>query len=121
MLCLHGSFGPYVVGRVNGGEGALEAAHLLAANVGLAEVSPKQVVVAILDRRCPVVFRSKLVRVVTEQGAFAVEEVAGVIGVAGKVEVGRIAARLGLAYVVQYCMRSSFGGSAAELTSINLV
>jgi hypothetical protein len=46
----------YIVGRVNGGEGAFEAAHLLAANVGLAEVSPKQVVVSILNSRCPVVF-----------------------------------------------------------------
>jgi hypothetical protein len=48
--------GAYIVGRVDGGERALEAAHLLAAHVGLTEVSPKQVIVAILNRRGPVVF-----------------------------------------------------------------
>lgn len=46
----------YLVGCVDGREGALKAAHLLAADVGLAEVSPKQVIVAILNRRGPVVF-----------------------------------------------------------------
>jgi hypothetical protein len=39
----------YIVGGVDGGEGAVEAAHLLAANIGLAEVPAEQVVVAILN------------------------------------------------------------------------
>jgi hypothetical protein len=92
-----GSRRAYIVGRVNGGEGALEAAHLLAANVGLAEVSPKQVVVSILNRRCPIVFRSKLVCIVAKKGAFTVEEVAGVVGVAANIKVGCITARFRLA------------------------
>jgi hypothetical protein len=54
-LYMPGASGPetayaYLVGCVDGGEGALKAAHLLRANVGLAaKVSAKQVIVAVLD------------------------------------------------------------------------
>lgn len=113
----------YLVAGVNGGEGALEAAHVVAAGRGLAEAAAQEVVVAILDRGRPVVFRSKLVRVVAQERALAREEVVRVVCVANEVEVCCIATRLGLAWglCIQYGMRSSFGGAVAELTSINLV
>jgi hypothetical protein len=60
----------YFVGSVDGGEGALEAAHLLGAVVGLAEVSPQQVVVAIFHGSRSVVFRGELVCIVTKKCAF---------------------------------------------------
>lgn len=62
----------YLVGCVDGGEGALEAAHLLRANVGLAaKVAAKQVVLTVLDCCQLVVFGSKLVRIVAEECSLA--------------------------------------------------
>ena len=88
----------YIVGGVDGGEGALEAAHLLAAGVALAEVSAEQVVVSILHRGRPVMLGREQVRIVAEERAFAVEEAVGVVGVASEVEVSRITARFDVAW-----------------------
>ena len=88
----------YLVGCVNGREGALEAAHLLAASVGAAvETAAEQVVVAVLDCGQLVVLRGKLVGVVAEQGALAGEEVV-FGGIGSDVEVGSVTAGLALAW-----------------------
>jgi hypothetical protein len=109
----------YIVGGVDGGEGALEAAHLLAAGVGLAlaEVSAEQVVVPILHRGRPVVLGSKQVRIVAEERAFAVEEAVGVVGVASKVEVCRITARFGVAWGRSVLSLCGAGSGVQELSS----
>jgi hypothetical protein len=39
----------YIIGRIYSGKGAFEPAHLLAANIGLAVVSTKKIIIAILN------------------------------------------------------------------------
>lgn len=46
----------YLVGSVNGREGALETTHFLTTSLGLTEASAQEVVLSILDGGCPVVF-----------------------------------------------------------------
>lgn len=88
----------YLVGCVDGGERALEAAHLLRANIGLAaKVSTKQVVITVLDCCQLVVFRSKLIRIVAEDCALTGEEVVVRI-IAKGIEVGDIAAGFALTW-----------------------
>jgi hypothetical protein len=110
----------YIIRCVNRREGALEAVHCLAANIGLVEVSTHQVVV-ILDCGQLVVFRGELVRIVAEERALAGKEVVRVVGVADEVKVGGCAARLGLAWPCSASLRSWLGGSIAALTGVNLV
>lgn len=89
----------YLVGCVDCWEGALEAAHLLRACVGLAAKvsSAEQVVVAILHCCQLVVLRRKLVCIVAKKCALTGEEiVAGII--AEGIEVGGIAAGFALAW-----------------------
>jgi hypothetical protein len=86
----------YLVGCIDGREGALEAAHLLTADVGVAVKAAHQVVVAVLDSGQLVVFGSKQVGIVAEESALAGEEV--VIGrVGGNVKVASVTAGLALA------------------------
>lgn len=61
----------YIVGCVDGRERALKPAYLLGANVGLAEFSSKQVIVAVFNCSCAVVLRGKLIRIVAKKCAFA--------------------------------------------------
>jgi hypothetical protein len=44
-----GEAAAYIVGRVDGGERALEAAHFLPADIRVAVVSAKQTILAVLD------------------------------------------------------------------------
>lgn len=111
----------YLVGGVNGGEGALEAAHFLRASIGLAaKVSAEQVVLAILDCCQLVVFRSKLIRIVAEERALAGQEVVARI-VAKGIEVGGIAAGLALTWGSSASSRQPIWGSLVAPTSVELV
>jgi hypothetical protein len=90
----------YLVGCVDGREGALEAAHLLAAGIGVGvgvEAAAKQVVVAVFDCCQLVVLRGKLVGIVAEKGALTGEEVV-FGGIGCDVEVGGVTAGLALAW-----------------------
>jgi hypothetical protein len=113
----------YVVGCVDCGERALEAAHLLGACVCLAaEVSAEQVVIAILDCCQLVVFRGELVCVVAEECALTREKV--VAGIVAKgIEIGGITASFALAWGRSASRWSLFGGASAivEPTSVELV
>ena len=113
--------GAYVVGCVDCGEGALEAAHLLGACVCLAaKVSAEQVVIAVFDCCQLVVFRGELVCVVAEECALTREEVvAGTI--AKGIEIGGIAASFALAWGRSASRWSLFGGAIVEPTSVELV
>jgi hypothetical protein len=109
----------HLVGCVDHGERALEAAHLLRANVGLAaKVVAKQVVLAVLDCGQLVVLRSKLVCVVAEERALAGEEVVARI-VAQGVEVGGIAAGFALAWGSSASSRELVRGPTVSLPASN--
>jgi hypothetical protein len=85
----------YVVGGVDGGEGALEAHHLLVASVCLERrIAAEQVIVPVLDCRQLVVGRCELVGIVAEERALAGEKVVFATTIANEVNV---ASRLRLA------------------------
>ena len=112
--------GAYVVGCVDCGEGALEAAHLLGACVCLAaKVSAEQVVIAVFDCCQLVVFRGELVCVVAEECALGRRVVLKMLPpeLAATVSVARFA----LAWGTSASRWSLFGGAIVEPTSVELV